>query len=154
MWDDIWSSFSQFAAFLWTLMCLLQSSPLYEFLSTFATCACISKSPGMTYLPVRLMTFLAVKKKIIVVVFCAIRQICYPVSSNDNSSIGFRQNTCPIDYSCSFQDNNSIIFCVSIWLDIADMGLAKAEVTVGDINRKVNVTDMTDNSFILLFLII
>jgi hypothetical protein len=35
-------------------------------------------------------------------------------------------------------------------------GLAKAEVTMGKINRKVNATipiDTTDNSFILLFLI-
>jgi hypothetical protein len=47
-----------------------------------------------------------------------------------------------------------VSFCVSVWLDIVVMGLAKAEVIVGEINRKVNATNTTDNSFILLFLII
>jgi hypothetical protein len=45
-------------------------------------------------------------------------------------------------------------FCVSVWLDIVVKGLAKAEVTVGEINRKANATiptDTTDNSFTLLF---
>jgi hypothetical protein len=119
----------------------------------------MSKSPGTMYLPVRLMKFLAREKLRSKLFTVLIERDAILLPLMIIVVLGLGKSPVP---SITVAPSRIITpasspFGASVWLDIAVSGLAKAEVTVGEISRNVNTAtirrDTTENSFTLLFLI-
>jgi hypothetical protein len=108
----------------------------------------------MMYLPVRLMTFLAAEKLRLYLFAASLDRYAILLPLMTIVALGLGKSLVPSITVAPSRIITPASFCVSFWLDIAVKGLAKAEVTLGEINRKVNATiptDTTDNCFTVLF---
>ena len=113
----------------------------------------MSNSPGMMYLQVKLTLLAAEKSRKLSAVLLDTKTILFP--SITIVVLGLGKLPVPSITVAPSRIITPSLFCTSVRLDIAVSGLAKAEATVGETSRKVNIatipTDPTENRFILLF---